>query len=85
MPSALDVELHPGRIRNVSDPVRGTVRVPRPGMGRVVGEQVRVISQAEADCAQFGPELVQIARDQRAGVRVEASQRSWWVLVSLRT
>jgi len=27
------------------------VRVPRPGVGRVVGEQVRVISQLDADGA----------------------------------
>src|SRR5208337_184 len=31
MPSALDVELHPGGICGCSDLVRGPVRVPRPG------------------------------------------------------
>jgi len=45
MPPALDVELHPGRVRCVGDPVRDPVRVPRPGVRRVVGKKVRVISQ----------------------------------------
>jgi hypothetical protein len=49
MPPALDVELHPGRDREVGDSVRDPVRVPRPGMRRVVGEQVRVISQPGTD------------------------------------
>ena len=43
-PAALDVELHPGPGRDLSDPVRDPVRVPRPGVRRVVGKQVRVIS-----------------------------------------
>ena len=52
MPSTLDVEPYPGRIGGLGDPVRGPVRVPRPGMGRVVGEQVRVIEQLDADPAR---------------------------------
>jgi hypothetical protein len=41
MPSALDVELHPGGIRGRSDLVADPVRVPRPGMRRVVGDVFR--------------------------------------------
>jgi hypothetical protein len=41
MPSALDGELHPaGCIGRLRDLVGGPVQVPRPGVGRVVGEQV---------------------------------------------
>jgi hypothetical protein len=40
-------------------------------MRRVVGERVRVISQLDADCGQLGPDLVQVAADERAGVRVD--------------
>ena len=39
MPAALDVELHPGRVRSVSDLVRDPVRVPRPGVRWVVGDR----------------------------------------------
>jgi hypothetical protein len=51
--AALDVEFHPGRGRSVGDPVRDPVRVPRPGVGRVVGEQVGVVSQFDADCGEL--------------------------------
>jgi hypothetical protein len=49
MPSALDVQLRRGRVRSLSDPVRDPVGVPRPGVRRVVGKQVRVISQLDTD------------------------------------
>jgi hypothetical protein len=49
MASAFDVELYPGRVRSVGDPVRDPVRVPRPGVRGVVGKQVGVISQLDAD------------------------------------
>ena len=49
MPAALDVELNPGGIRCRGDLVSDPVRVPRPGMRRVVGKQVRVISQLDTD------------------------------------
>ena len=71
VPPALDVELHPGGICGCSDLVGNPVRVPRPGMRWVVGEQVRVISQLDADSGKRGPDLVQVGRDQRAGVRVD--------------
>jgi hypothetical protein len=47
------------------------VRVPRPGVGRVIGEQIRVSSQLDAECGQGGPDPAQVARDQRAGVWVD--------------
>src|ERR1022692_289728 len=71
MPAALDVELHPGRISGLGHLVRGPVRVPRPGMGRVVGEQVCVLTQLDADRGQGFPYLIQVAHDQRAGFRVD--------------
>ena len=71
MPPALDVELHLGGIRGGGDLVSDPVRVPRSGMRRVVGEQVRVISELDADGGQRGAGLVQVGRDQRAGVRVD--------------
>ena len=40
-------------------------------MSRVVGEQVRVIAQPGADRGQRGAGLVQVSRDQRAGVWVD--------------
>jgi hypothetical protein len=40
-------------------------------VGWVVGEQVRIISQLDADCGERGPDLVQVVRDQCAGVRVD--------------
>jgi hypothetical protein len=40
-------------------------------MRRIVGKQVRVISQPDADRGQRGPDLVQVVRDQRAGIRVD--------------
>jgi hypothetical protein len=49
MPTALDVEFDPGSGRDLGDPVRDPVRVPRPGVRRVVGEQIRVISQFDTD------------------------------------
>jgi hypothetical protein len=58
--------LHPHHVRSEVS----TGQLPRAHF-RVVGEQVRVISQPNADCAQLGPDLVQVARDQRAGVRVD--------------
>jgi hypothetical protein len=45
--------------------------VPRPRVSRIVGEQVRVISQPGADRGQRGAGLIQIGRDQRASVRVD--------------
>ena len=71
MPSALDVELHSSGGCGLGDLVRGPVRVPRPGVGRVVGEQVRVLAQLDADGGQLDPDLVQVGRDQRAGIRVD--------------
>src|SRR5262249_6959556 len=71
VPSALNVEPHPGRVGGLGDLVGGPVRVPRPGMGRVGGEQVRVIAQLDADGGQVGLDLVRIGRDQGAGVRVD--------------
>jgi hypothetical protein len=71
MPPAFDVELHPGGICGRRDLVGNPVRVPRPDMRRVVGEQVRVISQPDSDLDERVPDLVQIVRDQRAGVRVD--------------
>jgi hypothetical protein len=62
--TAFDVELDPGRVCGLGDLVRSPVRVPRPGVGRVVGEQVGVIVQLDADGGQLGPDLVQVARDQ---------------------
>jgi len=44
VPPALDVELYVGGIRSLGDLVRGPVWVPRPGVPRVVGKQVGVIS-----------------------------------------
>jgi len=38
VPAALDVEPHLGRIGGGSDLAGDPVRVPRPGLGRVVGE-----------------------------------------------
>jgi len=43
------VELHPGRSCGCNDLVGNPVRVSRPRMRRVVGEQVRVIAQPGAD------------------------------------
>jgi hypothetical protein len=71
VPSALDVELHPGRVCGLGGLVRGPVRVPRPGVRRVGGEQVRVISPIDADRGQLGPELIQAGRDQRARISVD--------------
>ena len=85
VPTPLDIEIRPGSLRGGSDLVGDPVRVPRPGVGRVVGEQVRIIAQLDADRGEGAPGLVEVAHDQRAGFRVDASQRSWWVLVSLRT
>ena len=39
MPSALDVDLHPGRVRSVSDLVRDPVLISRPGVRWVVGDR----------------------------------------------
>jgi hypothetical protein len=61
MPSALDVELHPNGGCDLGDLVGGPVGVPRPGVDRVVGEQVCVIAQLDSDCGQLGPELVEVA------------------------
>jgi len=58
MPSALDVELHPGRVRSVSDPVGDPFRVPRSGVRWVVGKQVRVISQLDTDPRELCLDLV---------------------------
>ena len=66
VPPAFDVELHPGHIRGRSDLVGDPVRVPRPGMRRVVGERVRVIAQLDTDRGKRGPDLVQAVCDQRA-------------------
>ena len=52
VPSALDVELDSGRVGGLGDLVGGPVRVPRPGMGGVVGEQVRVIAQVTGSMAR---------------------------------
>ena len=71
VPPGLDVGVHPGRSRGVSDFVRGPVRVPWPHVGRVVGEQVCVIAQPDANRGQLGPSLIQVGRDQRAGVWVD--------------
>jgi hypothetical protein len=49
VPSALDVELYPGRVRGVSDPLGYPVRVPRLGVCGIVGKQVGVISQLDVD------------------------------------
>jgi len=43
VPSALDIELHSGGGCGLGDLVCGLVRVPWPGVGRIVREQVRVI------------------------------------------
>jgi len=40
-------------------------------VGWVVGEQVRVVSQLGANRSELGPDLVQVGRDQGAGVRVD--------------
>ena len=71
VPAALDIEIRPGSLRSGSDLVRHPVRVPRPGVGRVVREQVRIIAQLDADRGQGGPGLVEVAHDQRAGFRVD--------------
>jgi len=71
MPSAFDVELHPGHGRSVSDPVRDPVRVPRPGVRWVVGEQVGIISQLDSDRYELCLDLSQVALDQRTGDRVD--------------
>jgi len=55
MPPGLDVKLHPGGICGCSDLVGHPVRVPRPDMRRVVGEQVRVISQLDTDSGKAAP------------------------------
>jgi len=70
MPSALDVELHPGRVRSLTDPVRDPGRVPRPGVRWVVGKQVCVISQPGTDRRELCRDLSQVAHDQRTGDRV---------------
>jgi hypothetical protein len=49
VPTALDVEIHGGGISGGRDLVSDPVRVPRLGVGRVIGEQVRVIAQLDAD------------------------------------
>ena len=76
MPPALDVELHPGGIGGCGDLVGDPVRVPRPGMRRIVGEQVRVSSELDADGGKRSGGLVQVGRDQRVSVGSMASQRS---------
>ena len=85
MATTLDVELDPGGGCRLGDLVRGPVGVPRPGMRRVVGEQVRVIEQLDADLGQTRPDLVQVGRDQSTGVRVDSEPAVLMVLVSLRT
>jgi hypothetical protein len=71
VPAALDVEIHPGGRCGRGDLVRHPVWVSRPGVGRVVGEQVRVIVQLDADRGQGDPGLVQVAHDQRADFWVD--------------
>ena len=71
MATALDVELYPRGGRSLGDLVGGPVRVPRSRVGWIVGEQICVIAQLDGDCGQLGPDLVQVAHDQRAGVRVD--------------
>ena len=71
MPTALDVEFHPGRLCGVSDLVRDPVRVPRPGVRRVVGEQVGVIAQLDTDGRELCLDLSQVARDQCTGDRID--------------
>ena len=68
-----DVQLHPGRIFGCSNLnlVGNPVRVLRPSRRRVVGAQVRILSQLHSDCGQLGPGLVQAGRDQCTGVRVD--------------
>src|SRR5215831_18753751 len=71
MPTALDVQLHADRVRGVSDLVSGPVWVPWLSVGGVVGEQVRVICQLDADLREGGPDLVQLGCDERASVWVD--------------
>ena len=80
MPTALDVQLHPDRVGGVSDSVGRPVRVPRPGMRGIVGEQVSVVGQLDADGRQRGPDLIEVSSDQRACVWVDGQPP---VLVSL--
>jgi len=51
VPSALDVEIYSGGVCGRGDLVGDPVWVPRTGVGRVVGEQVCVIAQLDADSA----------------------------------
>ena len=80
VPAALDVELHPGRIGRFGHPVRGPVRVPRLGVGGVVGEQVRVSWQMDTEGGELGPDSLQVIRDEGTGSRVDGEPA---VLVSL--
>jgi hypothetical protein len=57
VPSALDVELHPGHDGGLGDLVRGPVRVRRTRVSRVVGEEERLIVQFDADGRELGPDL----------------------------
>ena len=58
-------------VRGRRDLVGDPVGVPRPAVRRVVGEQVRVASQPDADRGQGFPDLTQVACDQGASVRVD--------------
>ena len=53
VPSALDVELHSGRVCRLSDLVRGPVRVPRPDVGR--GRWRSVAHRWPAVYKKYGP------------------------------
>jgi hypothetical protein len=85
VPTAFDVQLDPGRSRGVSDLVGGPVGVPWLGVGGVVGEQVRVIGQLGADRCERGFDSLSSAAMSAQVSGSMASQRSWCVLVSLRT
>jgi hypothetical protein len=80
VPAALDVEVDPGGVGCVTYAVCRPVRVPWPGVAWVVGEQVRIRGELDAHSRERGPDFVQVARDQRACVRVDGQPA---VLMSL--
>ena len=74
MPSALDVELHPGRVRSVSDPVRNLVRVPRPGPGQDgVDAADGVLGHGLADVQAAARQLAVVARTRASDLEAGAN------------
>jgi hypothetical protein len=71
MPPALGVELYPGGVCSCSDLVSDPVRVPRPGVGTGRWRTGRRHLVARLRPRPGRPGLVQIVRNQQAGVSVD--------------